>query len=58
MTQKYKDILDKLKEADKHGFATEQMKSLISILESREDMEIDKLLEDKGNLRVILRSYY
>lgn len=58
MTQKYKDILAKLKEADKHGLATEQMKSLIVILESREDMEIDKLLEDKGNLRVILRSYY
>lgn len=58
MTEKYKDILDKLKSVDEHGLGNEQIRKLINVLKDRSDEEIDKFLEDKGDLKVILRSYY
>lgn len=58
MTEKYKDILYKLQKTEEHGLGNEQIRALINILSSRDDDEIDRVLEDKGNLRVILRSYY
>lgn len=58
MTDKYKDILDKLRTIDEHGLGNEQIKKLINVLQDRSDEEIDKFLEDKGDLKVILRSYY
>lgn len=58
MTVKYKDVLHKLERLNKNGLGNEHTAVLEDILRERSDNEIDRLLEDKGDLKVILRSYY
>lgn len=58
MTIKYYDVLVKLDKTIRADLANEQMKALATLLREREDREIDRILEDKGSLRTILRSYY
>lgn len=58
MTTKYKDVLVRLELLNKSGLGNEHTVQLERILRERLDTEIDRLLEDKGDLRVILRSYY
>lgn len=58
MTQKYKDILDKFDQLHEKNLSNGQIETLRKLLSERNDTEIDKFLEDKGELKIILRSYY
>lgn len=58
MTIKYRRVLDKLNQIDQVVPLNSDMLQLRNLLRERDDHDIDRILEDRGNLRLLILSLY
>lgn len=58
MTIKYRRVLDKLNQIDQVVPLNSDMLQLRNLLRERDDADIDRILEDRGNLRLLILSLY